>query len=867
MIKTKLLTFFLALILMTLNALPSLAQTASGTTSNTTFNAASNARPPRVLNAAELRLALEKINVVGGVLFIAAHPDDENTALLAYLANERRLRTAYLSLTRGDGGQNLIGNERGAQLGLIRTQELLAARRIDGAEQFFTRAQDFGFSKNPEETLRTWNRDEVLGDIVWVIRRFRPDVIITRFPTTGEGGHGHHTASAILAGEAFKLAADPRAYPEQLKFVSVWQAKRLLWNAFANAKGQGIAPDLTLDVGTYNTLLGRSYNEIAATSRSQHRSQGFGSAERRGTTPNTFRQLAGTPARQDVFDDIDLSWSRIEAGKMIGDKLAAARDAFNPTAPHLILPRLTAAYLELERLRPTQIIEAKKRDLLHIIQSCAGLSMEAVSTTNAASPDGQATVNLTLNNRSPAMLSLSRVRVAQVGFDETIETNLPLNQNVTRELKLSIPANAALTNPYWLTSHALTVNEIGTPQTSLTPESIPLALIGRAESPPALTARVDIKIAGQTLTYDLPILSRSVDPVRGELFRPFAIVPRASLSFDEAVYVLPNGETKRVKVRVRSNATGNTSGDVRLRLPVGWSAMPSSIPLTLKAIDEEREVEFEVKFNSNAPTSTQTQSTDSQSVEAIAEFVSKDSRLITNLITIDYPHIPAQTLQPVAAVKLVHLSLSRRGSNIGYIMGSGDDIPQALAQVGYTVTSLSDRELSEADFAKYDAIVTGIRAYNTRPALSRHQPRLLSYVERGGTLVVQYNTADADLPANLGVYPFKISRERVTLEEAPVNLINPNDALLTTPNRITARDFDGWVQERGLYFASEWDARYTTPLESHDPNESAKPGGMLVARHGRGTYIYTSYAWFRQLPAGVPGAYRLFVNMVSAGKK
>lgn len=863
MTKSRILTLVSALLLLTLNAPPFHAQTASNATYNTSYNAASNARPPRVLNAAELRLALEKINVVGGVLLVAAHPDDENTALLAYLANERKVRTAYLSLTRGDGGQNLIGNERGAQLGVIRTQELLAARRIDGAEQFFTRAQDFGFSKNPEETLRTWNREEVLGDIVWVIRRFRPDVIITRFPTTGEGGHGHHTASAILAGEAFKLAADPRVYPEQLKFVSVWQAKRLLWNAFANAKGAGIAPDLTVDVGTYNTLLGRSYNEIAATSRSQHQSQGFGSAERRGTMPNTFRQLAGTPARNDIFDDIDLSWSRIESGKAIGEKLAAARDAFSPTAPHLILPQLTQAYAELERLTASPLIEAKKRDLLRIIQSCAGLSMEAVSTTNAASPGSGAIINLTLNNRSPATLSISRVRVPQADFDETIETTLPLNQNVTRELKLSIPANAPLTNPYWLASRS--VNESGASQTNVKPNTIPLESIGAPESTPALTARVDVKIAGQNLTYDLPILSRSVDPVRGELFRPFAIVPRLSLAFDEAVYVLPNNETKRVKVRVRSNLKGETSGDVRVRLPAVWSATPSSIPVTLKETDEEREVEFEIKFNSNLTASTQ--STESQSVEAIAEFVTNDARLINNLITIDYPHIPVQTLQPVAAVKLVHLALERRGSNIGYITGSGDDIPQALAQVGYTVTNLTDRDLSETDLTKYDAIVVGIRAYNTRPALARHQPRLLSYVERGGTLVVQYNTTDEDLPKNLGVYPFKISRERVTFEDAPVNLINPNDALLTTPNRITARDFDGWVQERGLYFASEWDARYTTPLESHDPNEAAKPGGMLVARHGQGTYIYTSYAWFRQLPAGVPGAYRLFVNMVSAGKK
>lgn len=500
--------------------------------------------------------------------------------------------------------------------------------------------------------------------------------------------------------------------------------------------------------------------------------------------------------------------------------------------------------------------------------------MEAVSPTNAASPGGAAIVNLTLNNRSPASVSLNRMRVPQADFDEAIETTLPLNQNVTRELKLTIPANAPLTHPYWLASRSN--NESGSSQTASMPNTVPLELIGMAESLPALTARIDVKIAGQILTYDLPVLSRTVDPVRGELFRPFAIVPRVSLAFDEAVYVLPNDETKNVKVRVRSNATGETSGEVRLRLPVGWSAMPASIPVTLKAIDEEREVEFEVKFNPTVTVSNKTpnqsstgsdKSTDSQSVEAIAEFVSKDSRFTNNLVTIDYPHIPAQTLQPVAAVKLVHLSLERRGSNIGYIMGSGDDIPQALAQVGYTVTELSDRDLSEADFAKYDAIVTGIRAYNTRPALSRHQARLLAYVERGGTLVVQYNTTDADLPANLGVYPFKISRERVTYEDAPVAVVNANDALLNMPNRITARDFDGWVQERGLYFASEWDARYTTPLESHDPNEAAKPGGMLVARHGQGTYIYTSYAWFRQLPAGVPGAYRLFVNMVSAGKK
>jgi LmbE family N-acetylglucosaminyl deacetylase len=812
------------------------------------------AQAPAQWDAAQTEAALRKLLVTGSVLYVGAHPDDENTALLAYLARGRGARTAYLSLTRGDGGQNLLGTEKGELLGVVRTQELLAARRVDGAEQFFTRAVDFGFTKSPEETFRIWGHDEVLADVVWVIRRFRPDVIIARFPTTGEGGHGQHTASAILASEAFDAAGDPARFPEQLKDVDVWKPKRLLWNVFNFGGGRPKDADkmLTADVGAYDPLLGKSYTEIAAESRTMHKSQGQGTPERRGPAPNFFSLIKGEPATKDIFDGVDMTWRRVAGGEAVGQLLEEAAHKYDPSNPSAVLPTLVRAYALLSNMQTSKtpadpLVFEKREELGEVIRACAGLWIDAVASDPYVTPGGEVKVTTTLVNRSDFPLKLESVGVSSAGAD-VLRAELKNNEPFTRETTRPVPPGEYYSQPYWLREEPraglFTVN--------------PRWLVGQPESPPQFFVPVSI-VAGEGndhVSFDVPVLYRWTDRVRGDMYRPVAIVPEVSVNLEERTLVFPDRAPKRVRVTLKNNTGAEAGGALRLRLPAGWSASPAEVPVTLKGKGEEFGASFEV-------TPPQTGGVASLA----AEFDSGGRVFTRGFAEINYPHIPVQTLFPAARAKLVRVDLRRAGSRVAYVMGSGDEVPEALRQVGYDVTLLSDEDLAGADFSKFDAVIVGVRAYNTRAALRQNQRRLLEYVERGGTLVVQYNTPDRTLEgAQVGPFPFKLTQDRVTDESAAVTLLAPADALLNAPNRITPDDFAGWVQERGLYFASDWDARYTPLFASHDPGEQDSKGSTLVAHYGKGTYVFTSLAFFRQLPAGVPGAYRLFVNMISAGK-
>jgi len=809
------------------------------------------AQPPQeVMNAAETKLALKKLNILGSALYVAAHPDDENTSLLAYLSGERKVCAAYLSVTRGDGGQNLIGTEQGALLGLVRTQELLAARRIDGAQQFFTRAIDFGYSKSPEETFAVWGREAVLSDVVWVIRRFRPDVIITRFPTTGEGGHGQHTASAILAVEAFEAAGDPARFPEQLKYVETWKPKRLMWNGFSRGGGGAQANRsglISVDVGAYNSLLGKSYTEIAANSRSMHKSQGFGSAERRGSALNTLQTIAGDAPGADLFDGVDLSWRRVPGGEAVGKILEEAERTYEPENPQASLPLLIRAHREMSKLpADNSWVEVKRRELLDVIRACSGLWIEAIAAEATTTPGGEVRVTATLVNRSNYPFRLESVGLPFNAGAHLVNAELKNNQPLSTPLAVRVPPITDFTQPYWLRDTpgkgTYSVNE--------------QKLAGLPEGDPAMTLTITLSTPdGDKLSFETPALYRWTDRVRGELYRPFVVVPAVTLNMEEKVYVFPDGRAKRVGVVLRGNSAG-VAGALRLKVPAGWRVEPESLPMKLSGKNEEMPATFTVTPSSGPSTGT-----------IAAEFADgAASPLSRGVVSINHEHIPPQIIFPPAEAKLVRLDLQRRGERIGYIMGSGDEIPDALRQIGYSVVLLSDGDLDNANLTNFDAIITGVRAYNTRPRLRQAQKRLLDYVEAGGTLIVQYNTSGDIVTDSLGPYPLTLSRDRVTVEEAPVTFVMPNHPLLNTPNKITPADFDGWMQERGLYFPGDWDARYETPLATRDPGESDKRGGLLVARHGKGTYIYTGYAWFRQLPAGVPGAYRLFVNMISAGK-
>lgn len=813
---------------------------------------AADPRPPEARDAAHIRLALERLNVVGSALYVGAHPDDENTAFLAWLANGRKVRTAYLSITRGDGGQNLIGSDTGELLGVIRTQELLAARRIDGAEQFFTRAIDFGFSKNPDETLAIWGRERVLADVVWVIRRFRPDVIVTRFAPDSTAGHGHHTASAVLAEEAFAAAADPTRFTEQLRWVRPWQAKRIVRNV---GRFGGAGPDTTpgrlrVDLGAYDALLGRSYTEIAGESRSMHKTQGFGAAERRGTSINTLEHRGGARARGDLFDGLDLTWARVPGGARLTSILARAAREFRAERPQGLTPLLLQANAVLATLGDDPLVERKRQELRELIRACTGLWLEAIASAPASSPGRNVRIATSALNRSDASMELSGVSVtlgsepAVTGAAATQAPPRPLvfNTPVNDTLPVALPADAPTSAPYWLRSRAR-------------PGSFEVddqALIGIAENAPAMTVRFTITLGGQRLAYLVPVVYRWTDPVAGERYRAFEIVPPVSMRFDQAAYLFADATPREVRVAVQS-ADVPVEGALALRLPDGWSASPARVPVRLAAGEADTTVRFMV-----TPAGTPAAGVVGAGFEMHGE------RYSVRLVRLDYPHLPIQTLLPPAEARLVRADLRIAGREVGYLMGSGDQGPDALRQMGFHVTLLGDDEVAEADLTRFDAIVAGVRAYNTRPRLRAQQRRLLEYVAAGGRLVLQYDTAEEAIQNRLGPYPLRLSRDRVTVEDAPVVRLDPAHPLLTEPNRIDDRDFEGWVQERGLYFANPWDPRYQAVLSSHDPGEPARDGGLLYARHGRGVFIYAGYAFFRQLPAGVPGAWRLFANLVSA---
>jgi len=776
--------------------------------------------------AARTRLAVERLNVLGSLLMIGAHPDDENTALLAYFARGRHIRTAYLALTRGEGGQNLIGSEQGALLGVLRTQELLAARRIDGAEQFFTRAIDFGFSKSAEETFELWGRERILSDVVWVIRSFRPDVVVLCSSPVSSGGHGHHQASGILGKEAFAAAGDPKRFAEQLSWVEPWQATRLVQQLYRGAADQPGA--LEADTGEYNPLLGHSYAEIAGMSRSMHRSQGFGAPERRGSQRNSMLHVAGPPAAKDVFDAIDTSWNRVPGGAPAGRFLAEAARTLDPEHPDRIIPLLVKARPLVAGLKHPWAAQ-KLTELDEAIALCAGLWLDAAADRQTAVPGSKLTVRATALNRSHAPLSLGGLGLQACCLAEG-DTDLRYNQPETRELSWTVPQEQLYSEPFWLAE----------PPNGFAYAIPDQRLVGVAENPPVLAAHFRVRAGEETLELVRPVLYRYVDRVEGEQTRPLAVVPPASVRLPVEAFVFPSGAPRRIEVEVRSNLAG-AAGEVRLELPGGWRAEPAARPFQFAEGGEQTTVVFEVTPPAAAATGV--------------------LKVVARITT------PPQTRQPHARAGLARAEIRTLAHRIGYVMGAGDEVPEALRQMGCEVRLLEAEDLARGDLSGLDAIVTGVRAYNVRADLRANQQRLLEWVRQGGTLVVQYNVADfgaSPALARIGPYPLKVSRDRVTREDAPVTFPNPDNPLLETPNRITAADFEGWVQERGLYFAAEWDPRYTPLLESHDPGEPPRLGGTLYTRYGSGAYVFTAYAFFRQLPAGIPGALRLFANLLSA---
>ncbi|WP_313368718.1 PIG-L family deacetylase [Sphingobacterium mizutaii] len=786
-------------------------------------------------SASLIKLKIDKLGTLGTALYFAAHPDDENTRLIAYLANDRKYRTAYLSLTRGDGGQNLLGTEQGIELGLIRTQELLAARSIDKGEQYFSAAYDFGFSKTHDETFSFWKKEDILREAVYMIRKLQPDVIINRFPPDSRGGHGHHQASAILAKEAYEAAADPNRFPEQLKDLKPWKAKRLVWNT-ANFGGMNNTSDEQLKVvlNDYNPLLGYSYGEISAMSRSQHKSQGFGSAANRGKTTEYFDHVAGEKANQDLFDGINTSWERLgEPVKNIETKIQTIQNSFDINHPEKSIKDLVALHAMVKALKPSVYRDRKIKDIEDIILSSAGIVAESI----AAKPNYVVNQTFPVNNEIIKRAADVSVKLISIDGKQLAEA-LPANETKKYPSEKKI---AHWTQPYWLEK-----------PNSLGKFDIEDSNFGNPENTDNPHTSFVIEVDGLAISIDKPVEYRFVDPVQGEIYQPISISPALTATISSSQALLQTGDKKTISLTITNNSDQAQKAELSFKQSDGLNISPKEASLD---IPEHGIVvkTFEISNPKNTASSE------------IQPLLNGDP--VYGFKRIAYQHIPDITWFPAINLKVKALEINNPLKKIGYIHGAGDLVPTALENIGIQVDLLNSDLLASTNLKQYDAIIIGIRAYNVSPNANQWLPILLNYAEQGGTVLAQYNVNSRMSTNKFGPYPFEINRERVTEEDAKVTFTDPNDPILNYPNKITDRDFEGWVQERGLYFATNISPEYRTPLSMADKNEEQNKGSLLVANYGKGKFVYAPLAFFRQLPAGVPGATRLFVNLLAKNEK
>ncbi|WP_410005479.1 PIG-L family deacetylase [Aequorivita nionensis] len=817
------------------------------------FTIVATAQAPKKPTASEIYHDLQKLNFVGSALFIAAHPDDENTRLISYLVNDVHANTAYLSITRGDGGQNLIGPELRELLGVIRTQELVAARKTDGGQQFFTRANDFGYSKNPDETFEFWTKDDVLSDVVMTIRKFKPDIIVNRFDHRSPGStHGHHTASAMLSVEAFDMVDNASKYPESASEYGVWKPQRLFFNTswwFYGSQEKFEKADKTklvsVETGNYFPALGLSNGEIASLSRSMHKSQGFGSTGSRGTETEYLELLKGSkPTDNNLFDGINTNWSRFEGGNEIGAILNPLEGNFNFKNPSEMLPQLLKAYPLVSSLKDAHWRNIKLEQLKQLILDCGGIFIEAASEANSVNPGENFKVSIEAINRGKNNVVLQSVKNSEGKTLWDTPEILPFNDKRNIEITVnSAKQNPPYSSPYWL-------NEKGTVGMYVAPKE----LIGLPETPVLEKVVFELQFGNTIIPFTKNIVYKFNDPVKGEVYRPLEVLPEVTASIPEKVLIFASDETEIVSVIVQAGKD-SISGNVSLQHPEGWKVTPEQQTFQLERKGETKTFNYAV-----TPPNGQSEGYLKSVVNAEGKSFDKE------LVTIDYEHIPYQSVLLPSEAKIAKIAIQKKGQNIGYINGAGDAIPESLKQIGYSVTTIDPSNISAENLQRFDAIVVGIRAYNTVPELAFAQTALNKYVENGGTMIVQYNTNRGLVTENFAPYKLKLSRDRVTDEFSEVKILAPENPLLNSPNKITQQDFEGWVQERGLYFPDEWAKEFTPILGMHDKGEAQTKGSLLVAKYGKGYYIYTGLSFFRELPAGVPGAYRLFANMLSIGK-
>lgn len=769
-------------------------------------------------------------------MYLAAHPDDENTKIISWLTHEKHVDAVYLSLTRGDGGQNLIGTEKGELLGLLRTQELLEARKIDKGRQWFTRALDFGYSKTATETLKFWEKQQILGDVVWAIRKNRPEIIITRFDPNSNGEtHGHHTASALLAMEAFDLAADPKAFPAQLKYVKIWQPKRLFYNTswwFFGSKENFAKSDKTglyeINVGNYYMILGTSNNEISSKARSKHACQGFGTALERGDDLEYLKFLKGDqPKTADIFEGINLK----AENSIMQKHLDLVVSEYQFSDPQHSLQRLLQVYELIKKENPKDYKLAEVKDLILKTQ---GIYFEWTTDKSFGTFGEDIPTRFEIANRSNQDLTVS--------FSGNTSEKILANESFNENQKFKI-VNGKLSNPYWM--EKMPKNNLYITEN---PEEIGLPEISNA-----ITKKVIFNFGSTKIDYDIPLQQKTVDPSIGELYQPFYTVPAFVANFEQENFIFSN-QSKQIGVEVQ-NFAAKSKVTISLKGNKDWK-ISAAQTINFKEMGEKEKLYFKVE-----PLSKNANSTLEIIVESEGKIYDRSLQLV------EYPHINRQIWIKKSQAKIQNLELKIPAVKIAYIKGSGDDIPSSLRSIGLGVDELDVKNWSVSQLKNYDVIILGIRAFNTQPEMAMINQDLWKFVENGGIIINQYNTNRGLLTTDIAPFLMKLGSSRISEEDAPLKTLVPNHSVFTTPNNITEKDFENWVQERGLYFADFWDEKLIPLLEGNDTGETPNKGSLLVGKYGKGTYVYTGLSFFRELPAGVPGAYKLFMNILALGAR
>ncbi|HWB27832.1 MAG TPA: PIG-L family deacetylase [Chitinophagaceae bacterium] len=840
------------------------------------------AQAPAIHTSADIYMQLKKLNVLGSVLYIAAHPDDENTRLLAYFSKEKQYRTGYLSLTRGDGGQNLIGDEQGIELGLIRTQELLAARRIDGAEQFFSRAYDFGFSKNAAEALRIWGHDKILSDVIRVIKKFKPDIIITRFPGDARAGHGHHWASALLANEAFRLAGDSVAFNRLRDSVLAgtgvhqgqdvekdsaglvfltgmpWQAKRILWNTFNFGNTNTTSPDqFKMEVGDYDPLLGQGFGEIAAESRSQHKSQGFGIPRQRGQATEFFATTGGEPPVNDIMDGVNTTWSRVQGGAAVEAMVNDIVEHYDFEHPEKSIDALVVLYKTISALPDGYWRNRKLDEVQNLIVECSGLFMEATTNSEYAVEGDSMRVSFFINEGNKADIHLDNVKFD--GFDSSININIPYNQNIGFNKYFPVPVNRNATQPYWLVKPLDNGGSFDVTDPSL---------IGNAQNNPPYMAVFNLTVNGLHLIVTRPLQAKYTDAVKGEQYQPVVVIPPVIVSVSPSIAL--------INIRPGNAYTANPVMQVKYKTNFSENQVPVTIKISEGASsvftkDTVINAEAGKEFEMDVPIKKVYVKNIGTDLLGTEIYVTRNGhRYVYShyLRSIEYDHIPHIHYFYRDNVKVLDDEIKTVGHSIGYVVGAGDKVPPALVQMGYNVKILNAADITDENLKQFDAIITGVRAYDVDAFLNEKYDVLMRYVKNGGNLIVQYNRSNqiSNGQIKVGPYPFAISNIRVTNENAEVHILQPNSGVLNYPNKITDADFKNWIQERSIYQANTQDAHFEEPIGMHDPNEKESNGSLIIAKYGKGNFVYTGIVFFRELPAGVSGAYRLMANLIALKK-